>query len=347
MTKIFFVGDTRSPFIQDDIKLLSEDHEVTTLSSPTKIFDMPKYLIECLTNITNIKNSNLVWIWFADIPTLPIIIISKIFNIPTVVNVGGFEVSGIKDINYGNQLKPIRGWISRWIIRNATEVIVPSPEYYIKTLKVGIGIKLMDNTFVLPDPEKNYDYKNYYLTHKMAHISMIPNFIDTSMCDAQLPQKEDLVVTAVCSKFAYDYKGIPIFQRVSNMIPYETKILEHLPRKEYEDNLKRAKVYCQLSRDETFGISLVEAMAYGCVPVASDKGALPWIVGDSGIVVPYENAWKITAGILEATDMDGSKARERARYFSREKKQSAVRYLINEILNKPNFGSVPSEPFEV
>lgn len=332
MTKIFFAGDMRSPFIQGDAELLKEDHEISIFDIATNFIHFPFHIFKCFQQILNIRNSNLVWIWFADIPALPIIIISKIFNIPTVVNVGGFEVSGIKDINYGNQLKPIRGWISRWIIRNATEVIVPSPEYYIKTLKVGIGIKLMDNTFVLPDPEKNYDYKNYYLTHKMAHISMIPNFIDTSMCDTQLPEKEDLVVTAVCSKFAYDYKGIPIFQRVAYMIPYETKILEHLPREEYENILKRAKVYCQLSRDETFGISLVEAMSYGCVPVVSDKGALPWIVGDSGIIVPYGDVTATANAIKKAMTMDGFKARERARYFSREKKQESIRTLIRELL---------------
>jgi len=93
---------------------------------------------------------------------------------------------------------------------------------------------------------------------------------------------------------------------------------------------------------------LVEAMACGCVPVVSDKGALPWIVGDSGIIVPYGNFIYITADAIErAMTMDGSKARERARYFSREKKQSAVKYLIREIL-KPNMNSsCPSEPFEV
>ena len=136
----------------------------------------------------------------------------------------------------------------------------------------------------------------------------------------------------MCSKFAYDYKGIPIFKLVAKSIPSESKILEHLPRDEYENYLKRAKVYCQLSRDETFGISLVEAMAYGCVPVVSDKGALPWIVGNAGVIVPYGNAWKTVAGVMDAIDTDGFKARERARYFSREKKQEAVRKLIKELL---------------
>jgi glycosyltransferase involved in cell wall biosynthesis len=252
-------------------------------------------------------------------------IISKIFDIPTVVNVGGFEVSGIKDINYGNQLKPIRGWISRWIIKNATAVIIPSPQYKEKIKKL------------IP----------------AANVYMIPNFIDTSMCDTQLPEKENLVVTAVCSKFAYDYKGIPIFRQAAFDVPYRSRLLEHLPREEYEDNLKRAKVYCQLSRDETFGISLVEAMACGCVPVVSDKGALPWIVQDNGIIVPYGDIKSTTKDIIKAMSMDGSKARERARCFSRERKQELVRSLIKSLTKQKivvdlSTGKMyPCEPFEV
>jgi glycosyltransferase involved in cell wall biosynthesis len=303
MTQIFFAGDMRSPFIQSDAELLKEDHEIIILPSPTKLIQFSIHIFKCFQQVLNIRNSNLVWIWFADYPAVPIMLISKIFDIPTVVNVGGFEVSGIKEINYGNQLKLIRGWVSRWIIRNSSAVIIPSPIYAEKI-------------------------KNLIPT---ANVVMIPNFIDTRTCDVPLPPKQ-MVTTAVCSEFAYDYKGIPIFKETAKLIPFKTKILEHLPRLGYEDNLKRSKVYCQLSRDETFGISLVEAMAYSCVPIVSDKGALPWIVGDTGIIVPYGDVAATVDAINKAMVMDGTKACERARYFSRGKKQEADRQLIKELI---------------
>ncbi len=304
MTKIFFAGDMRSPFIREDSILLKEDNEVCIFNiNFTNPLQAPIHIFKCFQQVLNIRNSDIVWLWFADYPTLPLVIISKIFNKPTIVNVGGFEVSGIEDINYGNQLKPIRGCVSRWIVKNATRIIIPSPIYEKKIKKL------------IPT----------------SNVVMIPNFIDTLMCNKPLPQKKNIVVTAVCSKFAYDYKGIPIFEKASKLIPYETKILEHLPREKYENYLKHAKVYCQLSRDETFGISLVEAMAYGCVPVVSDKGALPWIVENSGIIVPYGDITATINAIHKAMIMDGSKSRERARYFSREKKRESVRRLIKGI----------------
>lgn len=47
-----------------------------------------------------------------------------------------------------------------------------------------------------------------------------------------------------------------------------------------------ADAFCLPSLDEGFGLPALEAMACGTVVVVSDRGALPDVVGDAGIVVP-------------------------------------------------------------
>jgi glycosyltransferase involved in cell wall biosynthesis len=261
--------------------------------------------VKILRGFKEISRSDLIWAWFADYPVFPLIIAAKIFGVPSVVNVGGFEVSAIPEIKYGNQLKRIRGAVSLWIARNASSVIIPSPSYAQKIRHL--------------EPS--------------ATVVMIPNWIDTSICNKPLPEKKQIAVTSVCSQFAYKYKGIPVFKAAAKCIPYETKITEHLPRMEYEKILSESKVYCQLSRDETFGISLVEAMAYGCVPVVSDKGALPWIVGNTGIIIPYGDPIATAEAIKKAMCMDGKAARDRAGFFNKEKKRIAVKKLILSLVN--------------
>jgi hypothetical protein len=297
----------RSPFIQGDLKLLQENHQVRPFDlgkHATSFRQVPNYLVNVLFETLQIAAADVMWIWFADYPAAPLVVMAKVFRKPVVVNVGGFDVSGIPEIGYGNQLSAIRGAVSRWIIRNVDVTIVPSEVYARKIADVEPLVQ---------------------------RVEMIPNWIDVATCDELLPDKADIVVTAVCSKFAYQYKGIPIFKAVEKAIPYKTRIVENLPRPMYELILKRSKVYCQLSRDETFGISLVEAMAYGCVPVVSDEGALPWIVGDSGIVVPYGDVSETIAAIKKAMMMDGRPARDRARYFSRERKLKAVEEVMGSI----------------
>jgi glycosyltransferase involved in cell wall biosynthesis len=44
-------------------------------------------------------------------------------------------------------------------------------------------------------------------------------------------------------------------------------------------------VYVQASRHEGFGLSVAEAMLAGCFPVVSSAGALPEVVGDTGVVL--------------------------------------------------------------
>jgi glycosyltransferase involved in cell wall biosynthesis len=55
-------------------------------------------------------------------------------------------------------------------------------------------------------------------------------------------------------------------------------------------------------------------MACGCVPVVTDRGALPEVVGDAGIYVPYGEEEATAEGITEALQIQrvsGNQARRR------------------------------------
>ena len=46
---------------------------------------------------------------------------------------------------------------------------------------------------------------------------------------------------------------------------------------------KSASVYIQVSRHEGFGLSVAEAMLAGCIPVVTEAGSLPEVVGNCGL----------------------------------------------------------------
>jgi glycosyltransferase involved in cell wall biosynthesis len=108
-------------------------------------------------------------------------------------------------------------------------------------------------------------------------------------------------------------------------------VLGDMPRAEYIAILKSAKVYCQLSLEEMFGISLVEAMALGCVPVVSDHGALPGVVGGTGVVVPYGDVDATEKAIEKAMEMSGLPARCRSAQFSKDRKKKLVKELFERL----------------
>jgi glycosyltransferase involved in cell wall biosynthesis len=76
--------------------------------------------------------------------------------------------------------------------------------------------------------------------------------------------------------------------------------LGHIPFEELGKYYRKASVFVMPSYYETFGISVIEAMAHGLPVVASSAGALPELVKDSvnGLVVEPGNARTLSDALL-------------------------------------------------
>jgi glycosyltransferase involved in cell wall biosynthesis len=298
MNKIFFVGNLKSPFIRQDLELLRESNEVDVfdLSVNTSYnIEIFKYWWRCFKRYNYIKNSDKVWIWFANPHAVPFILMGKMTGVPTIVNIGGAEVYAAREINYGNQLNFWGGMISRWIVRNATICISPSPAYE-KIIKDLVPT---------------------------ANVVVIPNWVDVN--EIVVDNKTDLITTSLCSPSVRNLKGIPTFEEATQGM--DALALKGVSHDRLIEILKLSKVYCQLSYTESFGMVVLEAMSCGCVPVVTNRGALPWVIGDCGVVVEYGDVEGIRSGILKALTMDGSLSKERAKFFSRDKKKRLLELL--------------------
>jgi glycosyltransferase involved in cell wall biosynthesis len=303
--KIYFVGELRSPFIKQDLDLLREDFLVMPFDlgrHAVSFKQIPGYLWSVLLKSYEVMTSDIIWIWFADYPAIPFVICSKIFRKPVVVNIGGYEVIADPDIEYGNQIGFLRGAVSRWIIRNSTVCLTMSNAYRDRIQQVVPG----------------------------AAVSVIPGCIDTSLCEAPLLEKHG-VVTAYCDyNKARIIKGISIFEAATEGM--DAKVIRNVPHDKLMKEFRKAKVYCQLSRTESFGVALLEAMACGCVPVVSDRDALPEVIGICGIMVPYGDTHATRAGILEASTTDAEQSRRRAAIFSKASRKRMLLDLIYSIV---------------
>ena len=74
--------------------------------------------------------------------------------------------------------------------------------------------------------------------------------------------------------------------------------------------LKKAKVYCQLSYIESFGMGVAEAMSCECVPVVTKKGSLIEVVGDLGFYTPYGDEKTTAKSIKKALDIKDFKIKK-------------------------------------
>ncbi len=106
-----------------------------------------------------------------------------------------------------------------------------------------------------------------------------------------------------------------------------------LEQDELESLLRRARVYVQASKHEGFGVSLAEAMLARCVPVVTRAGALPEVVGDTGILLDDGTPQTVALGVREALHLDlGQAARERVlERFSVEQRRAGLFALLDEL----------------
>ncbi len=68
--------------------------------------------------------------------------------------------------------------------------------------------------------------------------------------------------------------------------------------------IKGAKVFALPSFWEGFGLDALNAMAAGVAVVVSDKGSLPEVVGDAGVIVDPSSIEAIADGIIKVLSMD-------------------------------------------
>jgi glycosyltransferase involved in cell wall biosynthesis len=307
--KILFCGQMKSPFISQDHELLSTQYDVELIdldflrASIDSAIAYGYFIISSM--IPKVYRTDVVYIWFADYPALPIIVLAKLFDKKIITTVGGWEVANYPEISYGNQLRLIRGAVTRWCIRNSDVVLTPSESY--KNITLGI--------------------------EPYANVMVISNAIKSELFTTPLPQKCDRVITALFTiSDTSVLKGLPTFEAAVSRLPYECKVYEAIPHEDLMDIFRKSKVYCQLSYTESFGVTNLEAMACGCVPVVTNRDALPEIVGDTGVVVPYGNVDATIEAIKKAMTMDGNKARERAKLFTRERRMGELSKMINELV---------------
>lgn len=72
--------------------------------------------------------------------------------------------------------------------------------------------------------------------------------------------------------------------------------------------MHQADVFCMISHDETFGLVYIEAMAAGCITIASREDGFDGIIkdGDNGFLCEAGNVEELTSIINKISNLDRS-----------------------------------------
>jgi len=141
-------------------------------------------------------------------------------------------------------------------------------------------------------------------------------------------------------KFLSKYKKIA---RKNDVIA-KMKFLGHRSQNELYSIYQQASIFVLPSLTEAFGVVILEAIAAGAVPVASNVGGIPEIIQDevNGLLVPPDNPEALARAIIrllknpDLIEKLRSNGRLTLERFSHEEMVSKTIEVYNELINNQN-----------
>ncbi|MFI5171713.1 MAG: glycosyltransferase family 4 protein [Chitinophagales bacterium] len=249
-------------------------------------------------------------------------VFSKITGKPHLIILGGTDCSSFPSINYGSFSKKILGWFTGTSLKMATR-LAPVAETLIDA----------PNTYY----DKDYPRQGYinFCSASREKSTVVHIGYNSEMFYSGAEKKEKTFLT-VANMTAANYfrKGIDlIFEMATRFpdctytivgnsadikygaIPQNIYLLPFIKYEELKNLYSTHQFYFQLSIMEGFPSAPCEAMLCECVPITSNVGALPVIVGDTGFILDKRDADQLEKIIQTALNADvkylGKQARER------------------------------------
>lgn len=284
-----------------------------------------------------IRAADLVVAWFGS--CAPAIIMARLLRRPVVIVCGGADVTYVPEIDYG--LDPRR-----------------LPRYLLHCLGFHLADRLLlfsraswRDMLALPGADESR-CQVLYLGIDGERFSQSP-FAGA--------QRSGVLTVGLINRSSVRRKGIDTLIEAARLVPEvpiriagyiacpttRDELLRRLPANvvflgeidgdALVQEMRRAKVYAQLSFHEGFGMALVEAMACGCRPVVTARGSIPEVAGEDALVVPAGDPAAAAAAIRRAiadndVDLPGRMRARALRLFAADDRATAISGIVAEYL---------------
>ncbi|WP_292728266.1 glycosyltransferase family 4 protein [Methanoculleus sp.] len=275
--------------------------------------------------LSGVLRTDMAFSWFAHNHAYLAVMAAGLLGKKSLVVVGGYEVAKEPEIGYGALLDPGMAKKIRYIIENADCILAVSEFSRREILQVAGPRRIetvyngIDTSVFSPGGRKeNIVLTVCFVSTENIRLKGLDTFIDAAR---HLPE-----VRFVLLGRALD----DALETLKRGAPDNVEFVGAVGQGELIEWYRRAKVYCQISYRESFGVALAEAMSCECVPVVTDRGALPEVVGDLGFVIPYADTRATVDAISRALISDaGPAARKRVcDTFSVEQREQELRRII-------------------
>ncbi len=339
--RIIYFYTSRSSFVENDIGILSQKFQVKEfLFRPkSKLLTPLTYTRQKLFLLFNIFSCDLMVCMFAGHHSLLPSLYGKITGKPCLIISGGTDCVAFPSIGYGNFKGGLLSTATRWSYRLAAHI---APVH--KSL-IGYDYTYDDKDFIrqgikafIPNLKTPLTVINYGFDPDRWNESKekIPNSFITVAAGLEKPYRArlkgvDLILEAAphFPDATFTIIGCPqnyqLPVRSGNIRTYS-----YVSNAELKDIYNKHEFYLQVSMSEGFPNAICEAMTCGCIPIGSDAGGIPDIVGDAGFILKRRDAEQFRQLISSALACSKKEfsARARQRIMSNYPKDLRTEQLL-------------------
>jgi len=220
---------------------------------------------------------------------------------PVFVTVGGYDIAADREHGYGLARTGRLRWLPALVMRLADAVMPFSeaaehelaasfPQAMAKARLVPLGV---DGAAWEKPLEERPDRIGVVTVANVDEVSWsrkgIDRFVDLARADAK-------------SRYVLAGRMDQSFAARLAPLPPNLEVTGHLTYDQLRELLWGCSVYAQLSWHEAFGVSLLEAMACGCLPLISEVPALVEVAGEWAVTVPAHSGERDRDGVRCALD---------------------------------------------
>lgn len=328
MARVLYVISRRNTFTRIDREALAERHEVVDYYQPAfrpRAAELWRAVSAC----------DVVVGWFASWHTALALRFARARRKPSVLIFGGFDTANMPEIGYGSQ----RGGMRRRLVGSTA----------------NLATRLITNSdYSLGEIERNVDGVD------PARVAVVHHGIPDRFGEPDGTPRARLALT-VGAVYSINLarKGHRPFVEAARELPDvefvlagewwdetgaclaaeaapNVRVTGRLSDEDLDALFTSAAVYVQASLHEGFGLSLAEAMLAGAVPVVTAAGALPEVVGETGVTIAEPTPVAVATGVREALALGpeaGIAARERIRTrFPYEKRRDGLLREVDRAL---------------
>ena len=304
---IIYTFPVRTAFIDRDLEMISPVGEIKPLEFTQSPIKLPFFFIlQFFQLLWFLPRTSQYLCFFGGYHSILPVWFAKTFGKKCTIQAGGTDCINMPEIGYGNFRKKWLRKATRYSFKNCS-LILPVAEALVK----------QEYSF---DPQINPKQGLLNLIPGLrTPIQVIPNGFDTDFWKNLGEERNTLgfisVATGTSNHSRAMVKGYDLIEKLAKAHPNweftlvgdsnfvspnsNVKVLGKMNPSELLKLYNSHQFYLQLSTSEGFPNALGEAMASGCVPIGSAVGAIPEIIGDSGIVLAKKDLTLLESQIID------------------------------------------------